>query len=816
MPEDDKENGAPDRRAGGDARSSRLGKAAADSEAKAKEPSGAAGRTPAQPVEAQPSPPRGLPSGQQQPDAAGEGPPVERIIPPDIHQLRLPLVGRVPLRTVGILACLAALAFLAVLIVGLVLRGRPEPPPSSARPARAAVAVALAREGAAEADLSQLGYTDLMEGAERSAKGGDLSAAASLYRAAGSREDAGLPKVLLARSRLSEVLLQMARPDEALRICEALRSVSRPGDELWKSALTGSIRALGQQQQWDDYFRQVYLLRANTARYGDRAALDRWLAYCQAMARVRMCLARSKDGGALYGVRPPPFGQAPCAVRPLMAEDIAPASGKYGDGTLTAQYAGGELRLQSEGAPLGKVLAEISRVAGLTITFEGAKDYPVTASLETLSPENGLELVLGSVGLAADAGDGRLTIRRMDPVPKSKEGALTAALWALQEFLILYPESVHVPEAYYALSHLYMSQGQTKMALDQLEILSKEFPESPWTLSGHYVAGRALTDLQDWAGGERELLAVVDKGPDSPLSQPAFLWAAQCEVEMRKYKDAVACFRRALASQVQDPLTPTILYKIAYCLEKSGASPLEVEERYMELRTRYPGTEYAREADYRLGRMALDNGDYAKAVTRYEFYLITWPIQGERSRQACADLVQAYVRAGEDVRAALLGEVMCSAFGAEAQYRQALPLVLEAHEKAGMEAGGLDLIDRSAALTDDPEQRLYLSVAKAGFLANLQRYDEAEAILAQVEGELQGKDVAHEAKLVRAKVLAGRGEPDKALSAAREAAINSHSEDVRARALTLMAHHFEAKKEFGKAALAYAGKCPVESARSAP
>ncbi|MHC4787673.1 MAG: tetratricopeptide repeat protein, partial [Planctomycetota bacterium] len=216
--------------------------------------------------------------------------------------------------------------------------------------------------------------------------------------------------------------------------------------------------------------------------------------------------------------------------------------------------------------------------------------------------------------------------------PQTNAEALEAALWALQEFLILYPESAHVAEAYYALAHLYMSEGRPKMALDQLAVLCKEFPGSPWTVYGHYMAGRARFERGDWAGAERELLAVVDTAEEHVLTRSAFLWAAQAQVELGRYTEAVACFRRALADEAKDPLTPKILYNIAYCLEMSRSSPLEVEERYTELRTRFPETEYAREADYRLARMAMEAGHHRKAVARYEFYLGRWSIRERRGR----------------------------------------------------------------------------------------------------------------------------------------------------------------------------------------
>jgi predicted negative regulator of RcsB-dependent stress response len=361
-----------------------------------------------------------------------------------------------------------------------------------------------------------------------------------------------------------------------------------------------------------------------------------------------------------------------------------------------------------------------------------------------------------------------------------------------------------------------MSQDQTKMALDQLEVLCKEFSDTLWGVYGHYMAGRGSCEVQDWHRAERELLCVVDSPVEHPLMQPACLWAAQAQAELGKYTDAVACFRRALAHETKDPLTPKILYNIALCLERSDASPLEVEDRYMELRTRFPATEYAREADYRLARMALEAGKFRKAVARYEFYLGAWPVDLQRSREACRDLILAYVRTQDYVRAVLLGEIMCTTFGREREYREALPMLLEAYREAQMQQVGLDVITRSLAAMPDVQQQWQLKVEKADFLVALKRYDEAEAMVGQLRQEVEDPDLLWRLKLAEARILVGKGEASQGVRLCREVALKAGEPQTRAAALKFMGRCYELSKDFDKAALAYAGKCPADAGRSEP
>jgi tetratricopeptide (TPR) repeat protein len=756
--------------------------------------------------------------GAPEPEGEEGGPTEEEVILPEVSGVSLPLVGRLSVKALLALTAVAAVAFLAVLIIAVNLWQKQAAP----APGRRVAAVAArpgpgGPAGAAAVDLGALDYEELMQEAALAERDADYSTAAVLYREAGEREEAGLPKTLLARHKLSTVLCRLGRCQAALRVCDSLRSVSRPGDELWKHALIGSIRALAPQQRWEELFRHVYLLRANSARYADEDALNRWLAYCSAMHKTRVLLSRAGPKADLFGMPAPPLGREPAACRPLVAEEIVPTSGNYGDASYEVAFQMGELRLTAEGAPVGDVLDAVAEASGLNVKYEDRRDYPVSACLETISPAHALELVLGSLGMAPEEAGDRFKVGPLRPLPRSQADGLKEALWALQEFLILYPESAHVPEAYYALAHLYMMVGRTSMALDQIEILCKEFPDSPWSVHGHYVAGRTYCGQRDWRRAEDQLLRVVDSGQaDDALLQSAFLWAGQSQVHLGRYEQAVACFRHALASEPQDPLTPSILYNIAYCLEKSGASPLEVEDRYTELRTRYTGTEYAREADYRLARIPFEAGHYDRAIPRYEFYLSNYPLEAERTCEACADLLTCYGRAGEYVRGAVLADVMCNAAVERADFRRALPAIVEAYRKAGLPAAGLEATERMLEVVEDGPRRDALRVARARFLAEFGRTEEAHALAARLAEEVGAPELRDELNLMEADLLAGQAKADQALELYRQVALEGRSDAVREKALRMIGRYCEAAKQFEEAALAYAGKCPLPREGDSP
>ncbi len=747
----------------------------------------------------------GSPLAEEPPGA----PPVEEeeVLPPDIAVVSLPLVGNVPLWLLGAVAGLGTLVFVALLALGLrSWRAAPaETPPTADRPATPPARV----DPLPPDSVAQMAYQSLIDAARGRMEQADYAAAAQLAREAASREEKGIARVLLARHLLSRALAELGHYEEALHESESLRSLSRPGDELWRHALVTSIVCLGRQEQWQEFYRNLHLLRANSARYGDEIALNRWLAYNRAMAAVRLHLQMSGEAGRLYGVSLPPLGRAPSRCRPLAEHDIVVVSGRYGDGSVEVRYSTGELDLRAEGAPLREVLQALALRTGLELEQVPPGEHLVTARLEAVVPEHALEMVLGSVGFQAETADGVAVISELEPLPPSAERARRNALWSTQEFLILYPESPNVAEAYYALGHLYMLDGHTRMALDQLEILCNQYPRSPWAAYAHYLAGRTYYNLQDWGAAERELLLLAEGAPNHPLTPSAYLWAAQSQVRLSKYDDAVRSFRRALAHEANEPLEAEILYNIAYCMEMGTTSPHEVEERYLELRSRFPDSPFARRADYRLARMALEDGRYRRAVARYEFFLANWPIDEEETPTACRDLIAAYLGAGEHIRAVLLGEVMVATFGHQTQYWQALPDLLGACREFGLHEMAVAMLDRALTAAREPERRARLMVQKAGFLMDMGEFDEAGAVLARADGMTMTPEVREQAALAAARLKLRREAPA-GLAACRRLAAEARSEQVRSEALRLMGRYYREVGRFDRAALFYSGKSPLD------
>jgi hypothetical protein len=273
--------------------------------------------------------------------------------------------------------------------------------------------------------------------------------------------------------------------------------------------------------------------------------------------------------------------------------------------------------------------------------------------------------------------------------------------------------------------------------------------------------------------------------------------------------EAATGYRRCLGLKPPAEVRPELLLCEAQQLARAGVARAEVDECYLRVRTLYRGTEHARTADYRRARLAWKAGDARTATGRYERFLANWSLDSATGRRACADLLQAYLEAGQYVRALLLGDVMRARIGGSGEFRRCLPALLSACVHAGLPEQGLAMVDAAIAQAP-PEKRHECAMHKARFLLNLGREAQAESLLKNLEADARSPQQRYGAALLRARLLlAGQGE-DAGIDICRTVATAPDCPGaLRAEALRVLGGHYERTGRYHQAALAYNGRCPV-------
>ena len=658
---------------------------------------------------------------------------------------------------------------------------------------------------------SPLPADSLMKLADKAAEEGNHPRASELYQVAirAAEHDGEPGRALLARHLRSVELLKLGHARQALHIAESLRSVSCPGEALWRHAVVTSVRAAGSERDWTALLTHLYKLIANWRQYEDGESLAEWARQRTAIARVEILLSENEDESFPCGLGPLEFAETRLTGKKLTLEEIADAPRPDRKNSVTSYLTGDRLNLLAVGAPVHQVVGAVEDNLDYELHVRDGAERQIYARLENLPPETVVNLALGSVGLCVTTCKKGKAVVNMDPAAGNPDELYRRAVVDLHKFLIRYPDSPGAGQAYFALGCIHLLQGRERLALNQLRTVEQRYPDAPCAGRGLYVAGRILHSTGSLVRAEEKFLLAAVELEGEATAANARLWAARCQIRLGEYKKAGEVIEEAL----QAPLNPSerakALYELALCLEKTDVERSRIEELLREVSLRHPDSRFADPAGYRLGRLALDAGDYRSAARRYEDYLAREMPGARKAEEACTELLQAYLKTGRTVRAASLGTVLRSAVDDQGKRCELLSLLLKAYRQAGLERVSLRALNQELGHGPFESEHVALLKEKVRLLIDLGHSDRAQDVLDQINGIEPDSVETGETRLLRARAFKAEEAYQKAIPLCRQVALESESEEVRARACELMGRCFESKKQFEWAARAYAGHCPV-------
>jgi hypothetical protein len=164
----------------------------------------------------------------------------------------------------------------------------------------------------------------------------------------------------------------------------------------------------------------------------------------------------------------------------------------------------------------------------------------------------------------------------------------------------------------------------------------------------------------------------------------------------------------------------------------------------------------------------------------------------------------------------MLGEVMSSAFAASEEFRQSLPLLMEACRNAGLREPALRMLAAADRAPSGTDFRAYLDIERARILTERGQCDRAIALVEGVRGKTSDPELQLAARLVEAEVEMARNASPYVLDLCCEVARRAESKELQRRALELMGRYYSATGEPDRALLAYSGKVPLTSPRRLP
>lgn len=293
------------------------------------------------------------------------------------------------------------------------------------------------------------------------------------------------------------------------------------------------------------------------------------------------------------------------------------------------------------------------------------------------------------------------------------------------------------PEARYRLGNLLEGKADHKAALAQFDALAAEVPADHYLVAAaRYAAGEAQRELGQDAAAAVAFAAAAEAATGERASYrfPALYQLGFAQVRQQKFADAAASFALAATAAADDAAK-------GECFYLSGDALLRLQEYDAAERafgrTQKLGGEFADDAAYGLGWVALGRGDRPAAVAAFGSLLQKFPAspfaaQAQLERGRALYQEQKAAEAQQELQP-LLAETVPAAVRQQAQ--ELLGLCALATGSGEAAVASLQQALAAAAPADRPR----LSFALGEALAALERWQEAVAAYDGV-----GKDAAAE------------------------------------------------------------------------
>ncbi len=188
---------------------------------------------------------------------------------------------------------------------------------------------------------------------------------------------------------------------------------------------------------------------------------------------------------------------------------------------------------------------------------------------------------------------------------------------AFAAFRARYPESIHVPEAYFYQATARLALGQEERAAALFRQLRRAYPAHPLATDAQLSLGRYFLEEGDYARAEGALLEVVESRPGTPQAARALYALGEAALDNDDPEAAMGYFRQVAEDFSETDVADDALYALGATQldqDQSEAAAQSLES----LARRYPGSPYARTLGLALAEVYYDLERYEEAIAEID------------------------------------------------------------------------------------------------------------------------------------------------------------------------------------------------------
>ncbi|MFO8014509.1 MAG: tetratricopeptide repeat protein [Phycisphaerae bacterium] len=471
--------------------------------------------------------------------------------------------------------------------------------------------------------------------------------------------------------------------------------------------------------------------------------------------------------------------------------------------------------ITSVGAPLEEILHRLAGSSEVAVMWASAKPAArrraVLMAVRDVSAPRAIEVACGSAGLVARLSGAEVQVH--DPRDFRSTQALQSLLTKEAEsmwrrrLLDNRAASRHA-WAHYALGLLHEHGGETASAMAEFNLLTRQQASSPLAPRAQLRSAGIRIGLRDYAGAREQLLDLLNRHPNFPDSDLVYLRLGQSSLKTGLYEKALTTFRKLYYWELSRPSQIGAAFGAGkgYYLLGQHREAVEWLGKYRKIAHRTEHADRA-EAEYLLAKSLLALGEAERAEAALRRCLALEPPQPLRADATLA-LAGVLAKAEEFAEAlALLHRVEAQGAPAD-RIDQAVLAEGRLLQDMGLAQRAMHRLKDRRPDAADTQAAVEMEIEIARCAVALDHPEDARRLLAGAAAHLDPGPLARRVSAELAEVHLALGRVQEAASLARSVLAEETHPGVRRHALQTLGKAYLARRDYDRAAIAFAGKVP--------
>ena len=474
------------------------------------------------------------------------------------------------------------------------------------------------------------------------------------------------------------------------------------------------------------------------------------------------------------------------------------------------------------GASIEELLARFATNAKLDITWvpskevesEKAKDAirnrPASLYLPAATTQQSVTIAAGCVGLLARLDErGLVSIFNPDEYSSLSEFVSLLAqeavsLW--QSFLLSFCDDQRVPNAHFALGLLQAQIGQVTESIAEYKLVANRYSQTHLAPFALLHSSKLKANLRDHLGARQDLTQLVEQYPDSELSGRACLYLADATMNAGLLSEAARLYRKVYNLGLSQQSQAEAAFGAAKCFYE-----IEDYEAAAKWFTQYIALvkdQKNRElylAYFLLGKINLTLGNLQQACNVFQCAL-TGPLSKEQYIETISALVEAQIKQENFVEALTLIEGIQPGQFSQKESIEILLTKSKILRTIGLVDKAISVLGDKAEYIPDVQLKAKLSFELAKCYIAKDALELARKDLAEILVLIEPGPLAQEVALELADVCLKLGENSQAIYVCSQLLNSDPSEQIRQKALNILAIAYKQQKKYDKATLILLGK----------